>query len=389
MKPIKNLDKIAFLSTYPPIECGIATFTEDLVTAINSKGFVNTSVVAINNSKSCSYGNDVIYEINKNKETDYVELSKKLSKLNINLLVIQHEYGIFGGSNGEFILSLINNIDIPVITTLHTVLENPTQEQKSIIAAIVNKSNKIITMAQNTFYLLKSVYKVNPIKIELIHHGVPRKSVESREALKKKFNYENTNIISTFGFVSPGKGIEYGIEAISEVVKYDSKVKYLILGQTHPNLKNDGLIYQRKLEKLVKDLKLDENVIFVNKYLTKDEIITYLQMSDVYITPYVGKEQAVSGTLAYAAGYGKAIVSTPYLYAKEMLANGRGLLADFNNPDSIADCINYLLKNPKAKKSIEKKMQLLGNTMYWDIVANNYIKVITNSISQSDKVGVV
>jgi polysaccharide biosynthesis protein PslF len=390
MKQIKKKEKIAFLSTFPPRECGIATFTEDLINAINELGIVKAQVIAINDSKKYLYDSDVVVsEIEKDVQIDYIKLIETLNNFDISLLVIQHEYGIFGGKQGKFILDLVNNINIPIITTLHTVLENPNECQKHILKSIGKKSSKIITMAKNTISILKSVYDIPPSKIEFIHHGVPRKPVELRETLKKKFNYGTDHIISTFGFVSPGKGIELGIEAISKVVKTQENVKYLILGQTHPTLKKDGLLYREKLEKLVKNLKLTDNVNFVNKYLTKEEIISYLQMSDIYMTPYINKQQAVSGTLAYASGYGKSIVSTGYLYANEMLANGRGIIAEFNNSNSIAEGIIYILQNPKVKYKMEKNMQKVGNSMYWDIVAKNYIEVFLNAIEPIYGIGVV
>lgn len=385
----KMYGNIAFLSTYPPRECGLATFTQDLITAIDNMGVIDTGIIAVNGMENYAYDSKVIAEIGQHERGDYLKAAKELNASNIDLLVIEHEYGIFGGDHGEYILDLINNIEIPVVTTLHTILLEPDLKQRSIINALGKKSAKIVTMAKNTQHLLQSVYGVDPNKIEVIHHGVPKRLIQSRESLKKKFGYENKQIISTFGLIGPGKGIEHGIEAISKVVKNNKDILYLILGQTHPALKEEGQLYRNKLEELVDKLELGENVIFINKYLSKDEIIQYLQLSDIYMTPYMGKDQAVSGTMAYAVGYGKVIVSTPYLYAKEMLSEGRGMLAEFNNPDSIADCIKYIIQNPDKKAKMERNIIKVGRTMFWDKVAKRYIEVFINIIKSTPEIEVV
>ncbi|MHB8061154.1 MAG: glycosyltransferase family 4 protein [Ruminiclostridium sp.] len=382
----KMYGNIAFLSTYPPRECGLATFTQDLVTEIDSIGTIDTNIIAITNLENYEYDSKVIAKVGQHEQDDYLKTARELNDSDIDLLVIEHEYGIFGGDHGDYILDLIKNIQIPVVTTLHTILSEPDLKQRLIINTLGKKSAKVITMAQNTKHILQSVYGVDPKKIEVIHHGVPKKPIQSREALKKKYGYENKQIISTFGLIGPGKGIEHGIEAISKVVRDNNKdVLYLILGQTHPALKEEGIVYRNKLEKLVEELELKANVKFINKYLSKDEIIQYLQLSDIYMTPYMGRDQAVSGTMAYAVGYGKAIVSTPYLYAKEMLSEGRGLLAEFDNSDSLADSIKYILQNTDRKAEMERDTMKLGSTMYWDKVAQHYIEVFLDIIQSVPK----
>lgn len=380
---------IAFLSTYPPRECGLATFAQDLITAFDNIGIVDTNVIAVNSIENYTYDSKVIAAIGQHEHGDYLKVARKLNDSDIDLLVVEHEYGIFGGEYGEYILDLVSNIEIPVVTTLHTILSEPNYKQRLIINTLGKKSAKVITMAKNTKHLLQSVYGVDTRKIEVIHHGVPKMLIQSRESLKKKHGYENKQIISTFGLIGPGKGIEHGIEAVSKVVKDNRNVLYLILGQTHPALKEEGRSYRNKLEELVEKLDLRENVKFINKYLAKDEIIQYLQLSDIYMTPYMGKDQAVSGTMAYAVGYGKVIVSTPYLYAKEMLADGRGLLAEFNNPDSLADCIKYIVQNPDKKAKMEIDTMKIGRTMYWDKVAQRYIEVFLNILKSAPKIEVV
>lgn len=375
--------KIAFLSTYPPRECGLATFTQDLVTALDCIGEIDTVVIAVINQDNEKYDSKVFAKIIQQEKGDYLKAAKMLNASDIDLLVIEHEFGIFGGENGEYILELVNNLEIPFITTLHTVLPEPNPNQQFILHSLGEKSEKIVTMARNTKPILKSVYGIDSSKLTMVHHGVPKRTFQSREFLKTKFGYEKRQIISTFGLIGPSKGIEYGIEAISQVVKDYKDALYLIVGQTHPALKDEGTAYRNKLEELVIKLELQDNVIFINKYLTKNEIVEYLQLSDIYMTPYLGKDQAVSGTMAYAVGYGKAIVSTPYLYAKEMLSGGRGLLAEFGDPDSLANNISDILKNPDKKAKMERNTLLLGRTMYWDKVAHCYSEIFSSIIKSS------
>jgi len=391
LKQVKVYGNIAFLSTYPPSECGIATFTENLITTIDHIEIINTHVIAIRNSDNCIYSDKVMGEINRNEKSDYIEMAKTLNASNVDLLVIEHEYGIYGGNHGDYILDLVNNLEIPIVTTIHTILSEPNAKQRQIIHELGKKSEKIITMARNTKLMLRSIYGIETEKIEVIHHGVPKKPLQNRQILKKKLGYENQHIIISFGFIGPKKGLEYGIEAIDKVIHSytDSDILYLILGQTPDELKEEGIAYRKKLEDLVDTLDLSRNVKFINKYLSKDEIIQYLQLADICLTPYVEKDQAVSGTLAYAVGYGKAIVSTPYLYAQEMLADGHGLFAEFNDPDSLAGCIKDIIDHPIKKLKMERNISKIGRTMYWDKIALRYTKVLLSIITSVTGIGAV
>jgi len=376
-----RIRNIAFLSTYPPRECGLATFTQDLARALDKVKLLNRPVVIAMSNDRYNYGSRVIMEIQQFDRESYINTAKAVNNTDIELVVIEHEYGIFGGEAGEYITDFINNLKIPFITTLHTVLPSPSEKQKEVLKFIGAKCSKIVTMAKNTIPVLESVYDIPASKIEVIHHGVPYRIVEPREKLKKKYGFAGRNVISTFGLLSPGKGLEYGIEAIAKVAEKHRDVIYLILGQTHPVVKREqGETYREMLVQLVDRLGIKEHVMFVDKYLTKDEIITYLQMSDIYMTPYLGRDQAVSGTLAYAVGYGRVIVSTPYSYAREMLADGRGLLAEFRNADSLAEKIMYVLDNPKAKKEMEKRTLSVGMTMMWGNIANQYTKLFIDTL---------
>ncbi|HHW47330.1 MAG TPA: glycosyltransferase [Clostridiaceae bacterium] len=378
-----RMRNVAFLSTYPPRECGLATFTQDLVRELDRVGLLSSPKVLAVSDQKYDYSDRVITEIEQYDRKSYIKAADAVNKSDIELLVIEHEYGIFGGEWGEYIIDFIENLHIPFVTTLHTVLPSPLAKQREILQMLGEKSARIVTMAKNTRPVLENVYGIDASKIEVIHHGVPYRIVEKREKLKEKHGFSGLNVISTFGLLSPGKGIEYGIEAVAKVVKEHKDVIYLILGQTHPNIiKKSGEEYREKLVALADKLGVNEHVRFINKYLTKDEIINYLQMSDIYMTPYLGKDQAVSGTLAYAVGYGRVIISTPYSYAKEMLSDGRGLLAEFCDSDSLAEHIKYVLKNPDAKREMEKRTLSLGKTMMWSNVAKQYAELFIDTLEE-------
>jgi len=381
---LNRVRNVAFLSTYPSRECGLATFTQDLVRELDKIKLLNSPGVIAVSDNDYSYSARVIMELRQHDRESYIRTAKAINNSDIELLVIEHEYGIFGGEFGEYILDLVDNLQIPFITTLHTVLTNPSEKQKEILRQLGKKSAKVVTMARNTKPILQKTYEIDPLKIEVIHHGVPYRALEPRDKLKERYGFSGRSIVSTFGLLSPGKGLEYGIEAIAKVAEEHQDILYLILGQTHPCVKRDsGEAYREKLFRMVDDLGIKDHVRFVDKYLTKDEIIHYLQLSDIYMTPYLGKDQAVSGTLAYAVGYGRVIISTPYSYAREMLADGRGLLAEFEDSDSLARHIRYVLRNPEAKKEMEKKTLSLGRTMMWDCVANHYTKLIIDTLDQN------
>ena len=371
---------ILFLSTYPPRACGIATFTQDLLNALEKTGRINASVMAINDS-DYSYPENVKFTIEQQNKNSYAEAAEKINGSGFDLLMVEHEFGIYGGEWGEYLLNLTERLQIPYCVTLHTVLPQPNEQQRKIIHALAAKCCKLITMAANTVETLQNVYGVDRGKIEVVHHGVPEYPAVERDTLKKEQRLTNRFIVSTFGLISPGKGLEYGIEAIAKVAKKHPEILYLILGQTHPVIKQrDGEKYREKLEHTVKNLGVEDNIRFVNHYLKIEEIIRYLQLSDVYMTPYLGKDQAVSGTLAYAVGYGRVIISTPYLYAQEMLADKRGLLADFHSSASLAECIEEVISHPEKQEEMEKRTRELGKTMYWNQVALNYLHIFQKEV---------
>ena len=369
--------KVAFLSTYPPRECGIANFTYDLISELKKIPELDPTVIALSDA-DYEYGTDLFFDLQQQDRRGYREAAKRLNESDVDLLMVEHEYGIFGGKEGSYLLDLVDRVKLPIVTTLHTVLASPNSTQRKVLAKLCRKSEVVVIMANNSRGLLEEKYGVDPSKTVLIHHGVPRLDLPSREELKKEMGFEGRTVISTFGLLSPGKGLEYGIEAIEIVSRKHKDILYLILGQTHPVVKRRyGEAYRSRLEQMVREKNLQDNVEFVNKYLTQEEIIRYLKLSDIYMTPYLGREQAVSGTLAYAIAYGRVVVSTPYAYAREMLAEGRGLLADFKDGNSLARQLLAVLENPAEQAAMEEKTKKFGERMTWGNVAEEYRQVFT------------
>lgn len=365
---------LAFVSTYPPRACGIATFTQDLVRELEKvPGIAAPSVVAMER-EPLQYGLRVRSTIREQERADYVRAAEWLNASSVDVVVIEHEYGIYGGADGEYILDFARALEKPLVTTLHTVLPEPSANQRRILRELGRLSSRVVTMARRSRDLLARVYGIGVDRIEVIPHGVPLlKPSASKQALKQHYGLAGRSVMSTFGLLSEGKGIEYGIEAVAQVARRHPDLCYLVLGKTHPNIvAQEGERYREKLEGLVQQYGIAQNVRFVNRYLTKQEIVDYLALSDIYLTPYLGKDQAVSGTLAYAAGSGKAIVSTPYRYAEEMLADGRGLLAAFRDAGSIAAAVERILDHPQEARRMEEKMRALGRGMFWNQVARHY-----------------
>ncbi|AIQ72067.1 MULTISPECIES: glycosyltransferase family 4 protein [Paenibacillus] len=385
MKNTVRNHNIVFLGTSLPRECGIATFTQDLLDElIHLPGFNPPRIIAINNNETYAYDQQVIRQIDQHNYADYIDTADFLNNSDTDLLVIQHEFGIYGGESGEYLLPFVERLNIPYVVVFHTVLTKPSPKQHQIIRCLAERSVQVVTMAESTLTDLSTIYEIPVSKITFIHHGVPQVSTASRTSLKAQYGYPDRKILSTFGFLSPGKGIEYSIEAMRGVVKRHPEALYIVWGKTHPVVKlESGEVYRQKLTDLVEMFDLQDNVQFVDKLLTQEEVIESLVMSDIYVTPYLGKDQAVSGTLAYGVGYGRVIVSTPYRYAQEMLAEGRGLLADFHDSASLEACILRLLNSPALVQTMEDRTLKLGLTMRWNEIAKIYAALFHSHIQSS------
>lgn len=374
----ESMNKIepAYVATYPPSECGIATFTKDVVTSVAKyTPFSKPMVVAVRREHEIEpYERIVRFQIYKERHESYLEAARFLNDSYIDIVSVQHEYGIYGGPDGEYILDFLEALEKPAVATLHTVLQNPSPNQKRIIQEIVRLCDVSIVMVRVGRQILIDTYGVDPQKVTVIPHGVPNVHRVPAARVKRALGMADNPIISTFGLINRGKGIEYVIQAMPRIVEKHPNAIYLVLGETHPGVrKYEGETYRNMLTELVAQLGMEKHVRFNNRFLALDELVRYLCATDVYVTPYLNKDQITSGTLAYALGCGKAIVSTPYLYAEEVLADGRGLLVDFASPESIADAIIRILDDPKLKENLEAAAYRYGRRAAWFNVAVDYL----------------
>ncbi len=369
--------RVIYVGSYIPRECGIATFTKDLTSAINVLNpYTLAEIMAIDEpgGETRDYPWEVKYRIKQGDMHSYIAAADYINQSSAEVINIQHEFGLFGGENGEYIIPFVENIKKPIITTLHTVLPRPNNHILRLTQKIAQNSKVVVVMIDTAAKRLVSVYNIPREKIVVIPHGVPDVPYGATSYYKKELGLGQNVIISSFGLINPGKGLEYAIKALPTIAKRFQKVKYLILGETHPNLvKIHGEKYRRHLEKLVHQLKLGKYVQFENRYLEFDNLIQYLRASDIYITPYLDPQQISSGTLAYAVGAGKPCISTPYLYAKEVLGKGRGMIVPFKNARAISQAVLHLLKEPDYKKKMEQKAYLYGRAMTWANVALKYL----------------
>ena len=336
---MKNNFGINIVSSYVPRRCGIATFSNDLAVSLKElgSGENQVSITALNDIREgYNYAHDVNFEIYDKRFTDFKEAANYLNLSDCNVINIQHEYGIFGGEAGSNILYMIDRLNKPIVTTLHTVLEHPSKEEAKILHEICERSSYIVVQSQRSFDMVLRDGTIPKHKVKYIPHGAHDVPFLDPAFYKDKFNLSGKKVILTFGLLSPGKGFEDAIKALKFAEGKYNNVMLILLGATHPNVKKEfGESYRNSLENLVKTSGLEDNVMFINRFVETNELLEYILMSDIYVSPYKNKEQAVSGTLTYALACGKAIVSTPYWYAEEILQNEQGILVPFSNPELI------------------------------------------------------
>jgi glycosyltransferase involved in cell wall biosynthesis len=383
----KNIPRtIAVVGNYIPRQCGIATFTSDLCEALSLKLPNPDNVIAIAMDdivEGYNYPERVKFEIRENIIRDYISAAEFLNLNQVDAIILQHEFGIFGGRDGINIIQMLKNLKVPIITTLHTVLSIPTNDQLLIIQELAKYSQKFVVMALKAKEILNEIYKIPYSMISIIPHGIPDVPFVDPIFYKDKFGIEGKKVILTFGLIGPSKGIEYMIEAMPKIInKFDDAI-YIILGATHPSLlRANGEEYRHSLLRRVEMLGLVDHVQFHNKFVELKALTEYLIAADIYVTPYLSKEQITSGTLAYAVGSGNAVVSTPYLFAEELLADGKGRLVPFRDPDRLAEEINNLLSHEHERNTIRKKAYLYGRGMIWKRVSERYIKLIEKVLEQ-------
>ncbi len=382
VKEARSLKRVAVIGNYVPRRCGIATFTTDLCEAMMAAApEVQVSAVAINDvPQGYDYPPTVRFEISQNKLADYRLAADFLNMNQFDLVCVQHEYGVFGGITGSDVLILLRRLRMPIITTLHTVLKNPSEEQRLVLNELAGLSDRVVVMSNTAVGFLKEIYKVPESKIVLVHHGIPDVPFVDSNYYKDHFGVEGRRVILTFGLLSPGKGIEYMIEALPTIVDRYPDVVYIILGATHPNIKRtSGEEYRLGLQRRVVDLGLDESVVFHNRFVQIEELCEFLGAADIYVTPYLDEAQIVSGTLAYALGSGKAVVSTPYWYAQDMLAEKRGRLVPFRNAEQLASECAYLFSHEVERNAMRKRAYMYTREMVWKEVARRYQKVFAET----------
>jgi glycosyltransferase involved in cell wall biosynthesis len=371
-----NAKHIGYFSTYPPRECGIANFTKDLVDSISELNGSKPSIIAINEKNAIyDYERCVKWKIDRENAADYVKAAEYVNSSNIQVLVVQHEFGLYGGNYGEHIKLFLDNVKKPIITTLHTVQPNFDQKAIEVLKYIGEKSESIIVIAHAAIDMLKRQgipYK----KCVVIPHGCPSVNCKNNISIKESLGLKGRLVASTFGLINSGKGIEYAIQALPEVIKKEPRIIYLIIGETHPEVrKNEGEKYRNELTRLVSELGLEEHVRFTNRFITKRELIKFLQATDIYLTPYISPNQISSGALIYALGAGKAVISTPYYHAIEVLANDRGILCKFEDSASIAAGIQKLL-DESFRSEIQKRAYKYSRRFLWKNVAKKYVALI-------------
>jgi glycosyltransferase involved in cell wall biosynthesis len=376
----EGIGSVAVIGNYLPRLCGIATFTTDLVEALSAEApDINCWAIAMNDKpEGYAYPGKVRFVVNQNRLADYSVAADFLNIGQTDIACVQHEYGIFGGPAGSHLLKLLGELRMPIVTTLHTVLRDPAPEYSEVMRKLSDLSDKLIVMSRKAFDFLQEVYAVPEEKIAFIHHGIPDMPFIDPNFYKDKFGVDGKKVLLTFGLLSPNKGIEYVLQALPSVIKEHPEVAYIILGATHPNvIKEHGEEYRISLQQLVRKLNISDHVVFHNRFVELKELCEFLGAADIYVTPYLQECQITSGTLAYAMGTGKAVISTPYWYATEMLAEGRGIIVPFKDPDAMADHIIKLFANDANLHAMRKKAYTFCREAIWKEVSRRYLEVFS------------
>ncbi len=370
-------DRIAFLSTFPPRQCGIATFTKSLISAcrwrINKR--LQLNVIALDNPDlELAYTDPVKYKFDHRGRIDYVEAAKFLNYSNVRVLSLQHEFGIFGGPDGEYVLDLVRELRCPVVTTLHTVLDKPSDGQSQVMKDLIALSYRLVVMSHKGISFLRDVYDAPREKLTFIPHGVDNLPLVEPDNYKEQFDMSGRRVLLTFGLLSEGKGIETMLRAMPPIVEEHPDICYIVLGATHPEIvKREGEKYRLGLQRLARDLGLQRNVLFIDRFVEQRELGEFLKAADIYVTPYLNREQITSGTLAYALGAGKPVVSTNYWYAEELLDKDRGVLVDVKDEDALTEGVLSLLDDKEKLREMRAKAYEYSRNMVWSQVGQRYV----------------
>ncbi|MGZ5543613.1 MAG: glycosyltransferase family 4 protein, partial [Limisphaerales bacterium] len=369
--------KVAFLGDYLPRKCGIATFTTDLRCAVAAEfPAIQCPVVPVNDiEEGYDYPKEVRFEIAEQDLPSYLRAADFLNISDVDVVCLEHEFGIFGGMAGSHVLALLRELSMPIVTTLHTVLREPNADQRRVMRDLIRLSTRLVVMSERGREFLRDVYQAPENKIDLIPHGIPDMPFADPNFFKDEFAVAGKQVLLTFGLLSPNKGIEFALRALPDIIHEFPNVVYIVLGQTHPNLlRNEGEAYRLSLERLAKDLGVQKHVVFFNRFVELDELMRFIGAADIYLTPYLTEAQITSGTLAYAFGAGNAVVSTPYWHAAELLTEERGKLVPFRDAKGISTAVVELLRDDPARHSMRKNAYKLGRDMVWSRVAQLYVK---------------
>jgi glycosyltransferase involved in cell wall biosynthesis len=379
MNSLKSLPfkRIAFIGDYLPRRCGIATFTTDLCESIAGE-LPDTCCFAVpvnDREEGYAYPPRVRFEIEESDPASYRRAADFLNINRVDLVCLQHEYGIYGGTAGSHILGLLSDLRMPVVTTLHTVLKEPDAAQRRVMSRLAAFSDRLVVMSHLGVKFLREIYNIPESKIDFIPHGIPDVPFVDSSFYKDHFGVEGKQVLLTFGLLSPNKGIEYAIEALPAILAKHPNVVYIVLGATHPHVQRaDGESYRLQLQRLARTKGVERNILFFDQFVGIEELVEFIGAADIYLTPYLNPAQITSGTLAYTVGAGKAVVSTPYWYAEELLGEGRGLLIPFADSKAIAERVNELLDNDTERHAMRKRAYMLGREMTWPRVAQRYLE---------------
>ncbi|MFA4981444.1 MAG: glycosyltransferase family 4 protein [Candidatus Omnitrophota bacterium] len=377
-----GIKKIAFIGNYLPRHCGIATFTTDLCEtfAAQNPSIQVFAIPVTDIEEGYDYPERVRFEIKEQDIDSYKAAADFLNLNDIDVVCLQHEFGIFGGDAGSYILALLRQLKMPVITTLHTVLKNPSARQRRVMDELLGLSDYAVVMTQKAVDIFQAVNKPHESKVRLVPHGIPDVSFIDPNFYKDQYGVEGKTTLLTFGLLAPHKGIEVVLRALPKVIKEYPNAVYIVVGATHPNLlRHEGETYRIFLQRLCDELKISKNVIFHNRFVSPEELEELLVLADIYITPYLQESQIVSGTLAYSFGVGNAVISTPYWHAAELLSDGRGILVPFNDPEAIEQAIIRLIGNENERNMMRKNAYLLGRDMIWSNAASKYMSIFEES----------
>src|SRR5687767_2843795 len=377
MKENSKVRKIAFVGDHLPRKCGIATFTSDLLAAVAAAHPQSQCLaVSVNDIQGgYEYPEVVRFEIEEQDLSSYLRAADFLNISNVDIICLQHEFGIFGGPVGGHILAFLREVRMPVVTTLHTILREPKADQRRVMEGLISLSTRLVVMSERGRQMLEEIYQAPPAKIDLIPHGIPDVGFVDPTYFKDQFGVEGRVVLLTFGLLSPNKGIQYVLNALPEILAEFPEVVYIVLGATHPNeLREHGEAYRLSLEMLAKKNKVDKNVIFYNQFVDLENLKEFIGAADLYITPYLNEAQITSGTLAYTFGAGKAVISTPYWHAAELLAEDRGVLVPFGDAQAIAREVIGLLRDDTRRHAIRKNAYRIGREMVWSNVAQLYMR---------------